>query len=94
MIKLRVDKVDGYNYFLKDDKDFEYILNIEFYDLEYKPKCNDYIFIDKKILRENNSFNFGLLDSVYGKKINSSDDPDILILVTENKKFYMKRIYG
>lgn len=94
MIKLRIDKVDGYNYYLKDAKDFEYMLNIEFYGLNYKPSCNDYIFINEKILKENNSFNFGLLDNKYGKEINSSNDSDILILVTENKKIYMKRIYG
>ena len=94
MIRLRIDNVDGYNYFLRDSGNSEYILNIEFYDLEYKPGSNDYIFINEKVLKENNFFNFGPLDNVYGRTISSSDDPDILILVTENKKIYMKRIYG
>lgn len=94
MIRLRIDKVDGYNYFLRDVENSEYILNIEFYDLEYKSGSNDYIFINEKVLKENNFFNFRPLDNVYGRTISSSDDPDILILVTENKKIYMKRIYG
>lgn len=95
MIKLTIDKIDGYNYDLKDKNNRIYKFNIEFYELANKPKVNDTIFVNEGLLREENSvLSFGPIDGEYGREIRSTEDQDILILVDNGKNIYLKRYYG
>lgn len=94
MIKLIIDKIDGYDYYLKEDTGLIHKLNIEFYDLINKPKVNDNIFISEELLNEYDVLSFGPLDGKYGKEIKDNDDTDLIILVTNSDKIYLKRYYG
>jgi len=95
MIKLKIEKIDGYNYYLKDMDNNSYMLNIEFYNLIEKPTVNDELYIHEKLLQETTTmFSFGPLLGKYGKEIKSPDDSDLLILTTRNQKTYLKRYYG
>lgn len=95
MIKLKIEKIDGFNYYLKDENNKSYKLNIEFYDLIEKPMVNDELYIHEKLLQEPPTmFSFGSLSGKYGREIESPDDPDLLILSMGNEKKYLKRYYG
>lgn len=96
MKELKIEKIEGFVYYLKDKNDKEYKLNLEFYDLEVKPQVNDWILIYEELLEEekNSLLSFGALESSYGRKIESSKDKDLLILFTNNQRFYLKRLYG
>ena len=95
MKKLVVDKIVDYNYFLRDKDEKIYNLNIEFYDLESSVETGDYIYINEELLKEENvSFSFGPLSGEYGRKLTSSSDKDIVVLISNNEKLYLKRYYG
>ena len=50
MIKLEIVDKNNYEYTLKDERDNNYILNLDFFDIEEKPKNGDYIYINKELL--------------------------------------------
>ena len=80
MIKLLINKIEKYEYELKDKDDKIYNFNIEFYDVEKEIKVGDNIILNEKILNEGNSLlSFGKLDSKYGKEISSSEDKDLIM---------------
>lgn len=93
MKKLKIEEIDNYNYSLKDSDNNYYNINIEFYDILDKVDIGDVLYMDEKLLKEK-ILNFGLLDSMHGRKINDSNDIDIAILEINDKKIYLKRIYG
>ena len=41
MKKLEIEKIDGYNYYLKDSDNCKYKINIEFYDVLDKINIGD-----------------------------------------------------
>lgn len=45
MIKLKIINIDGYIYNLKDTKENNYTLNLEFFDIDKKPQIGDYIYV-------------------------------------------------
>lgn len=96
MLKLIIDKVNNYEYCLKDKNNKVYNINIEFYGLENNPKVNDFIYINENLINKINNqvVSFGPIDEIYGKNIESSDDEDVIIVITEGKRKYLKRFYG
>lgn len=99
MKKLEIIEINDYEYHLKDDNNKIYIINIEFQDIDIKPNINDYIYISEKLLDKNykeysKSYTFGNIDSIYGRKIEEDNDVDIIAISINNKKTYMKRLYG
>ena len=51
MIKLLINKIDGYNYYLNDvNSDDSYVINIEFYS--DKPAVNDYLYLSYPLTKE------------------------------------------
>ena len=95
MKKFTITKINKYNYELTDEKERKYSYNIGFYDIEKKPNVGDYIYMSEKILQENNNMlNFGSLDSIYGREINDSSSDEVIVLVMNNEKFYLIRLYG
>ena len=95
MKKLMITKKDNYEYTLKDIDNNEYQFNIEFYNIEKNPEVGYYLYISEKILQENNDFlNFDILESEYGRKIESANDDDIVALIMSGEKIYLKRVYG
>ena len=96
MIKLIITKIDGYNYYLVDEENREYKINIEFYGLEDSPKEQDLIYMNEELLKEvnNNIVSFGPIEEIYGRKIESNNDKDLIYLNIKNKITYLKRFYG
>ena len=95
MKKLKINKIDNYQYELKDMNDKIYHFNIEFYNLEKELKIEDYIYISEKLLQEKYSvLSFDTLDSKYGRNIETEEDEDLAILLIDNEKIYLKRVYG
>ncbi len=93
MRKLIINKIDNYNYELQDKDDNIYNINIEFYDLNKKIHVGDVLYMDEELLKEK-MLNFGSLDNECGKVITDSSDKDIVVLVINDEKNYLKRIYG
>ena len=95
MIKLVIDNIDGYYYEVHDKENHRYRFHIEFYDLKQKPSIGDYFFVNSKLLNQQNiMLNFGSITSTYGRKIINEEDPDLFILICNNEKIYLKRLYG
>lgn len=91
MKKLIIDKIDGYRYTLKDDNNI-YQLNIEVYGLELNLEIGDIICIDEKHLKDR-MLAFGPLNEEYGKEISTNKD-EVIVIIKENKNYYLKRFYG
>ena len=95
MIKLVIDSIDNFNYVLKDKDNNNYTFALEFYDLPILPRVNDSLFLDESLLKnEHQLLSFGALDSIYGKTIDNTKEKEMVILVSDNKKYYLKRLYG
>lgn len=96
MIKMIIKDINGYSYTLKDNKEKEYKINIEFYGIENNPMINDVIYINEKLLHEteNKIVSFGPLKEKYGKTITPNEDEDIICLSIENQNIFLKRFYG
>ena len=89
MIKLTIVQNDEYaNYVLKDNKNNDYYLNINFMNME-KPKVGTEIIIPKKVINEDVSLNYGVIDEE-----NRPKDDELLILSYEGKETYLQRFYG
>ena len=86
MVKLYVEKIDNYDYYLRDDKSNRYILNIELYNTMEKIEISDIIYIDGSLLNINMPLSFELL-------VDNSNDIDFIIN-KKDKILYFKRIYG
>ena len=91
MKTLEIINIDKFKYTLKD-LEKEYILNIEF--ANFLPEVSDKIIIHEELLNIPYLLSFGPLDSIYGKNIQDKDDPDIIVIIHDDKKIYLKRLYG
>ena len=99
MIKLQIEKKDGYIYNLKDKNEKIYILNLEFLDIEEVPREGDFIEISAELLNPkyagySTSYTFGDLDNKYGKENIKMNDLDVVKLEIHGKEIYLKRLYG
>ena len=95
MKKMIINNQDKYKYELKDKDNKIYHFNIEFYNLKQEPKIGDYIYINENLLQEEYSvLSFDFLDSKYGRSIDLLDSKDIIVLLINNEKLYLKRVYG
>lgn len=99
MIKLEIVDKNNYEYTLKDERDNNYILNLDFFDIEEKPKNGDYIYINKELLNSkyegySTSYTFGSLENKYGRENILIDDIDVIKVVIDNMEIYLKRLYG
>ena len=52
--------------------------------------------MNEDLLKEvnNNIVSFGPIEEIYGRKIESNNDKDLIYLNTKNKITYLKRFYG
>ena len=95
MMKLIIENIEKNNYLLRDKDNNIYKFHRLFYDIEKKPKVGDSLFLHDKLIKSpNHSFNFGPLNSKYGKNILSIEDPDFIILLIDQENLYLKRLYG
>ncbi len=93
MKKLKIEKINGFRYFLKDKNNNTYELHLEFHDTESIIKSGDIIYLDEYLLNQNTLLTFGKLNSKYGKEI-KDDDKDIIVIESDNKRITLKRLYG
>ena len=96
MIRLKIKEINNNLYILEDINNNTYELIIYFYDINEQVKVNDYLYMQEKLLRKINHsiISLGVLDSMYGNVIEDITDEDLVILITNNKKIYLKRYYG
>ena len=99
MKKLKIIQKDNYLYTLKDNNNKQYNINIEFQDTNIIPNINDCIYISEKLLDNNYNeystiYTSGSLDSIYGRKIDNENNPDIIRIDIKDKTIYLKRLYG
>lgn len=96
MIKLKIKEINNSFYILEDTNNNIYEMTIYFYDINDKVEINNYLYIHQKLLSKinHNVVSFGILDSIYGRKIENVDDEDLVILSINNKNIYLKRYYG
>ena len=99
MIKLKIVNIDGYKYNLEDEDEHNYIINLEFFDVEEKLKIGNYIYINRELLNSkyegySTSYTFGSLENKYGKENISIDDIDVIKVILGNEEIYLKRLYG
>ena len=89
MLKLTITKNDEYaNFVLEDNTGKEYEANINFMNIE-KPKVGTEIYIQKEVLDENVSLNYGpVSESVPAK------EDELIVIVNGNEKKYLQRYYG
>ena len=87
MKKVKVVKIDNYNYTLSDGIK-EYQLNMEFYS-KYQPKVNDIIYLADKIL---DKFNLYTFDDLYNDDNVKVDD--IIKIISGKNEYYLQRQYG
>ena len=88
MQKVKIDKINDYNYILIDKDHNIYEKNIEFY-CQYIPQVGDIIYLSDDILRETNLYAFDEIHDETNLNIN-----DVLKVVSEDKKYYFQRIFG
>ena len=91
MIKLTIIDIKEYTYIFSNNNKI-YEVNIEFLD-EKKPKINDIIYINSKIIEKKNIYTYGPLNSKYSKNINTNEE-ELLKIVSENEEYYLQRYYG
>ena len=87
MKKVKVTEINDYNYTLFDGEK-TYIKNIELYS-DRRIQVNDIIYISEKILNENNLFAF---TNLFHDRVIELDD--IIKIVSNDKEYYLQRIYG
>ncbi len=99
MIKLKIVNIENYKYNLENEDKHNYVISLEFFDIEEKPKVGDYIYINKELLNSkyegySTSYTFGSLENKYGKEDISINDIDVIKVVLEKMEIYLKRLYG
>ncbi len=97
MISFIIESIDGYSYILKSNAK-KIRRDIKFYDLdkECMPEVGDKILVNQNfiLLESDVVIRYGNMDSPYGKRISNIKDDDLLVLIKNTKKYYLKRIYG
>ena len=95
MIRLKIKEINN-NLYILEDINNTYEITIYFYDINEQVRVNDYLYIQEKLLRKINHsiISLGVLDSMYGKVIEDITDEDLVILITNNNRIYLKRYYG
>lgn len=99
MKKLTIINIDNYEYTLRDNNNLNYNLNLEFQNIDIKPKTGDCIYMSDELLNKNyqeysNTYTFGPLGSFYGRTITNENNPDIIKLQIDNESLYLQRYYG
>ena len=95
--ELLIINIENNIYTLKDNEN-EYKYNINFINIDIK--VNDKLLMNEELLKELNTniTQFGPIDSIYGKDVKTFDTDliknEIIILLNEKGKTYLKRVYG
>ncbi len=88
MKKVKLIKINEYDYVFEDSNSKIYNLNIEFHG-NIVPKEGDIIFFPDTILNEKNLYAYG----PFKEDKNLSDD-DLIKVVSSKGEYYLQRYYG
>lgn len=92
MKKLIIKNINSFIYTLYDGVK-NYNVKMEFFDVE--PLIGDTLYVHDNLFKSfNELLSFGPIDGIYGRNIQDSNDPDILVLNQGTKRIYLKRYYG
>ena len=74
-------------------------IHLKFFNYNINLNKGDLIKLNIQLLDANwegysDSYNFGSIDSIYGKNISSEEDVDIIKIITKDNVFMFKRLYG
>lgn len=100
MRTLKIIKIVNNNYLLIDkESKRKYDFDLYFYGLSEDLNVNDEIIInenllDEKYLEYSTEYSFGPIEEVFGRKIDSMIDTDLITIKKGNKNIYLKRFYG
>ena len=100
MVELEIIDIIDNNYLLFDKENKrKYDFDLYFYGLGFDVEVGDKIVLNDNLLNENyleysEEYYFGPIDEVYGRKINSMNDIDLITIKKGNKNIYLKRFYG
>ncbi len=98
MIKLTIKSINNNDYELVNNDNI-YKLNIKFFDIEKTPKEGDIIYIsenllDKKYHEYSDSYQFGSVNSIYGREVNKNSENEVICIVMNGENTYLKRVFG
>lgn len=91
MIKLKVHRIEKYDYILETNNK-TYKVNIEFLG-DKKPTIDNIIYLPQKIIEEKNLYTYGPLNGKYCKNIDITEE-ELLKVITPNEEYYLQRYYG
>ena len=92
MKKMIIKNINSFIYTL-DDGVKNYNAKMEFFNVE--PLIGDTLYVHDNLLKSfNELLSFGPIDGIYGRNIEDSTDPDILVLNQDSKRIYLKRYDG
>ena len=94
MIKCEIEKVEDYNYTIRDLDNEMHILNMDFYGLLKKPSIGDYLYIKEELLNSQIPLYFEVMPSLNKEAFLRLNEKEFLLLVIENQEYYLKRVYG
>ena len=99
MKEYKIIEIDGEKLSLMDENGKEFVQEFHFYDLEEKPRMGDTITMDERLLDPNFAayypfYEFGSLESEFGRKIDSDNHPELMILNLGGKEVRLKRFWG
>lgn len=99
MIRLKIESKENNEYVLKDEEGNCYEMNFEFFDIEKKPKENNYINISAELLNPRymeytRHLTFGDMKNICGRENVKINDTDVIKVEIEDKEIYLKRLYG
>ena len=88
MIKLVIKNKDEYSNYVLEGNNETYDVNINFMNVEL-PAIGDYLYIPEKVLKEKVSLNYGIIENS-----NNIDEEELMVIVKNNNKIYLQRLYG
>ena len=100
MVKLEIIKIEENKTTLLREKTNEtYEFELKFFDLKTPVKVGDIICMHKELLDSNfeeysKSYYFGDINAVYGRKFNSTDDLESIIVQQGEDTTVLKRFFG
>ena len=98
MINLKIKEILKHNTYLLQDESQEYKLTLEFYEVP-KPNVGDVFIVQKSLLDKTSlsysqPYAFKLSDEFNTKDIKILNHKEYAVLLTKDKIFSLKRIYG
>lgn len=99
MKEYKIIDINGNKFTLMDEDGKDYVQEFILHDMDSEPKMGDTITMDERLLDPSFGayypfYEFGSLESEFGRKIDSDDHPELMILNLSGKEVRLKRFWG